>query len=140
MCRRQYVGHRPARRRCRPIGTPQASCRPLRCDHVFAEGIAVGVVRARTGHQFVSHAIDGDGVLVGYGILVAFGGDFNESQFTFGDVDTLSPEMGQHMGMDPQMYDQYVHKLVVPASSLEGHFSTYFPYTGRDNICIFELR
>ena len=61
-------------------------------------------------------------------------------QFTSGDVDTLSQEMGQHMGMDPQMYDRYVHKLVVPASLLEGHFSTYFPNTDRDGIYIFELR
>ncbi len=43
--------------------------------HVLAEGVAVDVVRTRAGHQFVSHVVDGDCVLVGCGVLVALVGD-----------------------------------------------------------------
>ena len=46
---------------------------------MVAEDVAVDVVFARTGHQSVSHIVDGDGVLVGCGVLVALGGDFDES-------------------------------------------------------------
>jgi hypothetical protein len=51
--------------------------------HVLAEGASVNVVRAGAGHQFVSHVVDGDSVLVGCGILVALIGDLDES----GDID-----------------------------------------------------
>ncbi len=47
--------------------------------HVFAEGIAVDVVRARTGHQFVGHVVNGDHVLVVCRVLV---GDLDESEGT----------------------------------------------------------
>ncbi|WP_458208857.1 hypothetical protein [Haladaptatus sp. NG-SE-30] len=36
-------------------------------------------MRARAGQQFLGHVVDGDGVLVGCGVLVALVGDFNES-------------------------------------------------------------
>ncbi len=44
--------------------------------HVFAEGVPVDVMRAGAGHQFVGHVVDGDGVLVLCGVLVALVGDF----------------------------------------------------------------
>ncbi|MCO8256542.1 hypothetical protein NKF26_22245 [Haladaptatus sp. AB618] len=47
--------------------------------YVFAKGVPVNVVRARTGHQFVGHIVAGGGVLVGCGVLVALVGDFDES-------------------------------------------------------------
>ena len=47
--------------------------------HVFTEGVPVDVMRARAGHQFFSHIVDGDSVLVVCGILVALVGDFDES-------------------------------------------------------------
>ena len=46
--------------------------------HVFTEGVPVDVMRARAGHQFVSH-VDGESVLVGCRVLVALVGDFDES-------------------------------------------------------------
>ena len=51
------------------------------CDggHVFAKGVPVDVVRARTSHQFLDYVVDGDSVLVGCGVLVALVGDANES-------------------------------------------------------------
>ncbi len=36
-------------------------------------------MRTGAGHQFTSHVVDGDGVLVVCGVLVALGGDFDES-------------------------------------------------------------
>ena len=48
--------------------------------HVFAEGVAVDVMRARAGHQFLSHVVDGDNVLVICRVLVALGGDADESE------------------------------------------------------------
>ena len=39
--------------------------------HVFADGVAVDVMRTRTGHQFLGHVVDGDGVLVVCGVLLA---------------------------------------------------------------------
>ncbi len=44
--------------------------------HMFAKGVAVDVMRARAGHQFLGHVVDGEGVLVGCGVLVALVGDF----------------------------------------------------------------
>ena len=46
---------------------------------MLAEGVAVDVVRARAGHQFLGYVVDGDGVLVVCGVLVALVGDFDES-------------------------------------------------------------
>ena len=48
--------------------------------HVFADGVAVAVVRVGAGHQFVRHVVDGDGVLVVCGLVVALGGDADESR------------------------------------------------------------
>jgi hypothetical protein len=39
----------------------------------------VDVVRARAGHQFLGHVVDGDCVLVVCGVLVALVGDFDHS-------------------------------------------------------------
>ena len=47
--------------------------------HVLAECVSVDVVRARAGHQFVSHVVDGDGVLVVCRVLVALVGDLDHS-------------------------------------------------------------
>ncbi len=47
--------------------------------HVFADSVAVDVVRARAGHQFVGYVVDGDCVLVGCGLVVALVGDVDES-------------------------------------------------------------
>ncbi len=47
--------------------------------HVFAEGAAVDVIGARTGHQVFGHVVEGDCVLVGSGVVVAPIGDFDES-------------------------------------------------------------
>ncbi|MFB9807729.1 hypothetical protein ACFFQF_22070 [Haladaptatus pallidirubidus] len=46
---------------------------------MFAKGVAVDVMQARTRHQVLGYVVDGDGVLVVCGILVALIGDFNES-------------------------------------------------------------
>ncbi|KZN22531.1 hypothetical protein A4G99_18850 [Haladaptatus sp. R4] len=46
---------------------------------MFADGVPVDVMRARAGHQFLGHVVDGDGVLVGCGLVVAFVGDSEES-------------------------------------------------------------
>ncbi len=48
--------------------------------HVLADGIAVNVMRTRTGHQFVGHVVDGDNVVVFSGVLVAFVDDLGESK------------------------------------------------------------
>jgi hypothetical protein len=48
-------------------------------SHVFAEGVPVDVMRARAGHQFLGHVVDGDSVLVGCGLVVALVGNCNES-------------------------------------------------------------
>ncbi len=57
--------------------------RPVSCvfdgGHVFAEGVAMDVVRTRTGHQFLGHVVDEDCVLVVCGVLVALVGDFDKS-------------------------------------------------------------
>ena len=45
-------------------------------SHVFAEDIAVDVMRAGAGNQFVGHVVDGNCVLVGCGVVVALVGDF----------------------------------------------------------------
>ncbi len=47
--------------------------------HVCAVGVSVDVMRTRTGHQFFSHVVDGDGILVGCRALVALVGDVDES-------------------------------------------------------------
>jgi hypothetical protein len=47
--------------------------------HVLVDDGAVDVVRARTGYQVLGHVIDGDGVLVGCGILVALVGGMDKS-------------------------------------------------------------
>ncbi|GKZ15345.1 hypothetical protein HAL_32260 [Haladaptatus sp. T7] len=46
---------------------------------MFAEGIAVDVMRTRAGHRVFGHVVDGDGVLMVCGVLVALGGDVDES-------------------------------------------------------------
>jgi hypothetical protein len=46
---------------------------------VFAELVAVDMVRTRAGHQVASHIADGDDVLMAYGRLVALIDDFIES-------------------------------------------------------------
>ncbi len=46
---------------------------------MLAVGVAVDVMRAGAGHQFFSDVVDGDGVLVVCGVLVALIGDFDES-------------------------------------------------------------
>jgi hypothetical protein len=48
-------------------------------SHVCAERVAVEVVRTRAGHQFLSRVVDGDSVLVVFGVLVALVGDVDES-------------------------------------------------------------
>ncbi len=53
--------------------------RVLDGGHVFAEGVAVDVMWAGTRHRGVSHVVDGDHVLVGFGILVTLVGDVDES-------------------------------------------------------------
>jgi hypothetical protein len=57
---------------------------PVHCvldgSQVFAEGISMDVVRARAGHQFLGHVVDGDCVLVVCGLVVALVGDFDESR------------------------------------------------------------
>ncbi len=45
---------------------------------MLAGGIAVDVVRARTSHQFVSNVVDGDDVLVVFGVVVALISNFDE--------------------------------------------------------------
>jgi hypothetical protein len=50
---------------------------------MLAECVAVDVVRARAGHQFLGYVVDGDSVLVVCGVLVALVGDGDE----FGDID-----------------------------------------------------
>ncbi|KZN22529.1 hypothetical protein A4G99_18840 [Haladaptatus sp. R4] len=47
---------------------------------MFAAEIAVDVVRARTGHQFLGHVVDGDCVLVVYRLVMALVGDSEESR------------------------------------------------------------
>ncbi len=51
----------------------------LNGSHVLAESVAVDVMRARAGHQFLGHVVDGNGVLVVFGVLVALVGDSEES-------------------------------------------------------------
>ncbi|EFW91136.1 hypothetical protein ZOD2009_16141 [Haladaptatus paucihalophilus DX253] len=46
---------------------------------MLAEGVPVDVMRARAGHQFLSHVVDGNHVLVGFGLIVALVGDSEES-------------------------------------------------------------
>ncbi len=48
------------------------------CGHVLAGDVAVDVVRAGAGHQFLGHVVDGDSVLVVCGRLVALVGDVDE--------------------------------------------------------------
>ncbi|WP_264783183.1 hypothetical protein [Haladaptatus sp. T7] len=48
--------------------------------HVFADGVPVDVMRTGTRHQLVGHVVDGDCVLMLFGVLVALVGDFNESR------------------------------------------------------------
>ncbi|WP_231190104.1 hypothetical protein [Haladaptatus sp. DYF46] len=60
------------------VGRPVVGC-VFDGGHVFADSVAVDVVRARTGHQFAGHVVDGDGVLVVFRVLVALVGAFNES-------------------------------------------------------------
>ncbi|KZN22983.1 hypothetical protein A4G99_15755 [Haladaptatus sp. R4] len=43
------------------------------------QGVAVSVVRTRTGYQFLGHVVDGNCVLVG-GVLVTLVSDFDESK------------------------------------------------------------
>ena len=50
------------------------------CGHVFAEHVAVDVMRTGAGHQVLGHVVDGDGVLMGCGVLVTLVGDVNESK------------------------------------------------------------
>ncbi|ODR79750.1 hypothetical protein BG842_07985 [Haladaptatus sp. W1] len=47
---------------------------------MFAEGVAVDVVRAGASHQVVGHVVDGDHVLMVCRVLVALGGDVDESR------------------------------------------------------------
>jgi hypothetical protein len=47
--------------------------------HVFAEGVPMDVVQTGAGRQFVGPVVDGDGVLVFSGVLVALVGDVDES-------------------------------------------------------------
>ena len=46
--------------------------------HVLAECVAVDVVRASVCHRVTGHVVDGDGVLVGFGLVVALVDDFTE--------------------------------------------------------------
>ncbi len=46
---------------------------------MLAVGVAMDVMRAGTGHQFLGHVVDGDHVLVVCGVLVALIGDVDES-------------------------------------------------------------
>ena len=48
--------------------------------HVFAESVAVDVMRTSAGHQVLCNVVNGDGVLVGCGVLVALVGDVDESE------------------------------------------------------------
>ncbi|ODR79246.1 hypothetical protein BG842_15640 [Haladaptatus sp. W1] len=53
--------------------------RNLDSGHVFADSVAVDVVRADAGHQFVGHIVGGDCVLVVRGILVVLVSNVDES-------------------------------------------------------------
>ena len=46
---------------------------------MFADSIAVDVMRTRTGHQFLGYVVDGDDVLVVCGVLVALVSGIDES-------------------------------------------------------------
>jgi hypothetical protein len=59
-------------------------------DHVLAERVPMDVVRARAGHQFVSHVVDGHDVLVVCRVLVALVGYFDEP----GGIDVESDLFG----------------------------------------------